>query len=108
VFMKLASFSVCSLSSEQTAMRSFFWSLFNSLGTNLTAICRMLRSQDLISWRLRSTTPEVEDYILDVVNETPGINTQSLSCTWVSLIWLREQQLYPYHLQCVQALSLQV
>jgi hypothetical protein len=56
--------------------------------------------------------PEVEEDILNVVIETPGTSTRRVS-TQVgvahSTLWrvLREQQLYPYHLQRVQALSLQ-
>jgi hypothetical protein len=60
----------------------------------------------------RSTTPEVQKDILDVVNETPGISTRRESMqvgVAHSTVWrvLQEQQLYPYHLQSVQALSLQ-
>jgi hypothetical protein len=57
--------------------------------------------------RPRSTTPEVEDDILDVLNGTPGISRQRISVqvgvthltVWMVLL---EQQL-----QCVQALTLQ-
>jgi hypothetical protein len=61
--------------------------------------------------RPRSTTPEVEEDILDVVNEIPGISTGRVSMqvgVAHSIVWrvLREQQLYPYHLQCVQTLSI--
>jgi hypothetical protein len=52
-------------------------------------------------------TPEVEEDVLDVVNETPGVITQvgvSHSTVW----WvLREQQLYVHNVQDVQALSIQ-
>jgi hypothetical protein len=57
-------------------------------------------------------TPEVEDDILDVVNETPESAHEGYQCKWVSLhatVWrvVREQHLYPYHLQRQQAISLQ-
>jgi hypothetical protein len=38
--------------------------------------------------RPRSIPPEVEEDILDVVNETPGISTRKVSMHWVSLIRL--------------------
>jgi hypothetical protein len=61
--------------------------------------------------RPRSGTTEIEDDILDVVNETPGISTRKVSLqvgVSHSTVWtvLREQ-LYPYYQQRVQALSLQ-
>jgi hypothetical protein len=62
--------------------------------------------------RLRSTVLEVEEDILDVVNETPGINKLSLSVhmgvAHLTVCTVLREQLYPYHLQRVQALSLQV
>jgi hypothetical protein len=62
--------------------------------------------------RPRSMTSEVEVDILDIVNETPGNSTRRASMQMGVAhlsVWrvLREQQLYPYHLQRVQALSLQ-
>jgi hypothetical protein len=62
--------------------------------------------------RSRSTTPEVQEDILDAVNETSAISTRRVSM-WVgvtlSTFWraLPEQQLYPCHMQYVQDLSLQ-
>jgi hypothetical protein len=56
-------------------------------------------------------TPEVEEDILDVANDTPGISMRRISMQ-VGVahltVWrvLQEQQLYPCHLQCIQALSL--
>lgn len=60
--------------------------------------------------RPRTTTPAEEEEILNTVDGNPEISTrqlaQQLSLSY-STIWkvLREQQLYPYHLQCVQALT---
>jgi hypothetical protein len=60
----------------------------------------------------RSTTPEVKEDILDIINETPGISKLivPIQVDVIHLtVWkvLQEQQLYSYHLQCVQTLSLQ-
>ncbi|KAJ4435786.1 hypothetical protein ANN_18405 [Periplaneta americana] len=60
--------------------------------------------------RPRSTTPEVQEEILEAVNMTPSISTRRVALQ-VSVphttVWrlLKEYQLYPYHLQRVQALS---
>ncbi|KAJ4431197.1 hypothetical protein ANN_19794 [Periplaneta americana] len=60
--------------------------------------------------RPRSTTPEVQEEILEAVSMTPSISTRRVALQ-VSVphttIWrlLKEYQLYPYHLQRVQALS---
>ncbi|KAJ4435025.1 hypothetical protein ANN_23598 [Periplaneta americana] len=60
--------------------------------------------------RPRSTTPEVQEEILNAVNMTPPISTRRVALQ-VNIphttIWrlLKEYQLYPYHLQRVQALS---
>ncbi|KAJ4435677.1 hypothetical protein ANN_18293 [Periplaneta americana] len=60
--------------------------------------------------RPRSTTPEVQEEILEAVNITPSISTRRVALQ-VSVphttVWrlLKEYQLYPYHLQRVQALS---
>lgn len=56
------------------------------------------------------STPATEVDILRRVEENPGISTRRLSAQIninASLIWrtLHEQQLYPYHIQRVQALS---
>jgi hypothetical protein len=62
--------------------------------------------------RPRYTTAEVEEEIVDVVNEAPGTSTRTVSVkvgvahSAVCRV-LREQQLYPCHLQRAQALSLQ-
>ncbi|KAJ4446486.1 hypothetical protein ANN_13182 [Periplaneta americana] len=60
--------------------------------------------------RPRSTTPEVQEEILEAVNMTPSINTRRLALQVNvphTTVWrlLKEYQLYPYHLQSVQALS---
>jgi hypothetical protein len=44
VEMNLVLFSLCFLSSEQTAMWCSFWSLLSSLGTDLASMCCMLSS----------------------------------------------------------------
>ncbi|KAJ4440092.1 hypothetical protein ANN_08225 [Periplaneta americana] len=60
--------------------------------------------------RPRSTTPEVQEEILEAVNMTPSISTRRVALQ-VNVphtsVWrlLKEYQLYPYHLQRVQALS---
>ncbi|KAJ4442110.1 hypothetical protein ANN_11976 [Periplaneta americana] len=60
--------------------------------------------------RPRSTTPEVQEEILEAVNMTPSISTRRVALP-VNVphmtVWrlLKEYQLYPYHLKCVQALS---
>ncbi|KAJ4437429.1 hypothetical protein ANN_17573 [Periplaneta americana] len=60
--------------------------------------------------RPRCTTPEVQEEILEAVNMTPSISTRRVALQ-VSVphttVWrlLKEYQLYPYHLQRVQALS---
>ncbi|KAJ4426257.1 hypothetical protein ANN_27069 [Periplaneta americana] len=60
--------------------------------------------------RPRSTTPEVQEEILEAVNMTPSISTRRVALqvnVSHTTIWrlLKEYQLYPYHLQRVQALS---
>ncbi|KAJ4431598.1 hypothetical protein ANN_20197 [Periplaneta americana] len=60
--------------------------------------------------RPRSTTPEVQEEILEAVNMTPSISTRRVALqvnVRHATVWrlLKEYQLYPYHLQCVQALS---
>ncbi|KAJ4449147.1 hypothetical protein ANN_00542 [Periplaneta americana] len=60
--------------------------------------------------RPRSTTPKVQEEILEAVNMTPSISTRRVALQ-ISVphttVWrlLKEYQLYPYHLQRVQALS---
>lgn len=59
--------------------------------------------------RPRSTTPEEEEEILDSVEDTPQISTRQVARQvaiphWIVWKVLREQGLYPYHLQPVQAL----
>ncbi|KAJ4446056.1 hypothetical protein ANN_12742 [Periplaneta americana] len=55
--------------------------------------------------RLRSTTPEVQEEILEAVNMTRRVALQvNVPHTTVWRL-LKEYQLYPYHLQHVQALS---
>jgi hypothetical protein len=56
--------------------------------------------------RTRSTTSEMEEDIVDVVNETPAISARR-SVVHSIVGAFQERQLYPYNLQCVQALSLQ-
>ncbi|KAJ4425962.1 hypothetical protein ANN_27588 [Periplaneta americana] len=58
----------------------------------------------------RSTTPEVQEEILEAVNMTPSISTRRVALQVHvphTTVWrlLKEYQLYPYHLQRVQALS---
>ncbi|KAJ4438675.1 hypothetical protein ANN_14622 [Periplaneta americana] len=60
--------------------------------------------------RPRSTTPEVQEEILETVNMTPSISTRRVALhinVPHTTVWrlLKEYQLYPYHLQRVQALS---
>ncbi|KAJ4430198.1 hypothetical protein ANN_22408 [Periplaneta americana] len=60
--------------------------------------------------RPRSTTPEVQGEILEAVNMTPSISTRRVALQVNvphTTVWrlLKEYQLYPYHLQRVQALS---
>lgn len=60
--------------------------------------------------RPKVARPEEEEAVLNIVEENPGISTRRLGLqTNLShmSVWrlLREQQLYPYHLQRVQALS---
>ncbi|KAJ4441540.1 hypothetical protein ANN_11396 [Periplaneta americana] len=60
--------------------------------------------------RPRSTTPEVQEEILEAVNMTPSISTRRVAVQVNvphTTVWrlLKEYQLYPYHLQRVQALS---
>ncbi|KAJ4451659.1 hypothetical protein ANN_03129 [Periplaneta americana] len=60
--------------------------------------------------RPRSTTPEVQEEILEAVNMTPFISTRRVALQVNvphTTVWrlLKEYQLYPYHLQRVQALS---
>ncbi|KAJ4430146.1 hypothetical protein ANN_22356 [Periplaneta americana] len=60
--------------------------------------------------RPRSTTPEVQEEILESVNMTPSISTQRVALQVNvphTTVWrlLKEYQLYPYHLQRVQALG---
>ncbi|KAJ4430718.1 hypothetical protein ANN_19309 [Periplaneta americana] len=60
--------------------------------------------------RPRSTTPEVQEEILEAVNMTPSISTRRVALQVNvphTTVWrlLKEYQLYPYHLQRVQALS---
>ncbi|KAJ4451919.1 hypothetical protein ANN_03397 [Periplaneta americana] len=60
--------------------------------------------------RPRSTTPEVQEEILEAVNTTPSISTRRVALQVNvphTTVWrlLKEYQLYPYHLQRVQALS---
>ncbi|KAJ4441123.1 hypothetical protein ANN_10973 [Periplaneta americana] len=60
--------------------------------------------------RPRSTTPEVHEEILEAVNMTPSISTRRVALQVNvphTTVWrvLKEYQLYPYHLQRVQALS---
>ncbi|KAJ4445089.1 hypothetical protein ANN_06888 [Periplaneta americana] len=60
--------------------------------------------------RPRSTTPEVREEILEAVNMTPSISTRRVALQVNvphTTVWrlLKEYQLYPYHLQRVQALS---
>ncbi|KAJ4439751.1 hypothetical protein ANN_07879 [Periplaneta americana] len=59
--------------------------------------------------RPRSTTPEVQEEILEAVNMTPSISTRRVALQVNvphTTVWrlLKEYQLYPYHLQRVQAL----
>ncbi|KAJ4433027.1 hypothetical protein ANN_15284 [Periplaneta americana] len=60
--------------------------------------------------RPRSTTPEVQEEILEAVNMTPSISTRRVALQVNvphTTVWrlLKEYQLYPYHLQRVQTLS---
>ncbi|KAJ4432110.1 hypothetical protein ANN_20725 [Periplaneta americana] len=60
--------------------------------------------------RPRSTIPEVQEEILEAVNMTPSISTRRVALQVNvphTTVWrlLKEYQLYPYHLQRVQALS---
>ncbi|KAJ4432488.1 hypothetical protein ANN_21107 [Periplaneta americana] len=60
--------------------------------------------------RPRSTTPEVQEEILEAVNMTPSISTRRVALqvnVSHTTVWrlLKEYQLYSYHLQSVQALS---
>ncbi|KAJ4451322.1 hypothetical protein ANN_02784 [Periplaneta americana] len=60
--------------------------------------------------RPRSTTPEVQEEILEAVNMTPSISTRRVALQVNvphTTVWrlLKAYQLYPYHLQRVQALS---
>ncbi|KAJ4450877.1 hypothetical protein ANN_02309 [Periplaneta americana] len=60
--------------------------------------------------RPRSTTPEVQEEILEAVNMTPSISTRRVALQVNvphTTVWrlLKEYQLYPYNLQRVQALS---
>ncbi|KAJ4450932.1 hypothetical protein ANN_02367 [Periplaneta americana] len=60
--------------------------------------------------RPRSTTPEVQEEILEAVDMTPSISTRRVALQVNvphTTVWrlLKEYQLYPYHLQRVQALS---
>ncbi|KAJ4436202.1 hypothetical protein ANN_18832 [Periplaneta americana] len=60
--------------------------------------------------RPRSTTAEVQEEILEAVNMTPSISTRRVALQVNvphTTVWrlLKEYQLYPYHLQRVQALS---
>ncbi|KAJ4451131.1 hypothetical protein ANN_02571 [Periplaneta americana] len=60
--------------------------------------------------RPRSTTPEVQEEILEAVNMIPSISTRRVALQVNvphTTVWrlLKEYQLYPYHLQRVQALS---
>ncbi|KAJ4429896.1 hypothetical protein ANN_22100 [Periplaneta americana] len=60
--------------------------------------------------RPRSATPEVQEEILEAVNMTPPISTRRVALQVNvphTTVWrlLKEYQLYPYHLQRVQALS---
>ncbi|KAJ4434007.1 hypothetical protein ANN_16326 [Periplaneta americana] len=60
--------------------------------------------------RPRSTTPEVQEEILEAVNMTPSISIRRVALQVNvphTTVWrlLKEYQLYPYHLQRVQALS---
>ncbi|KAJ4440099.1 hypothetical protein ANN_08232 [Periplaneta americana] len=60
--------------------------------------------------RPRSTTPEVQEEILEAVNMTPSLSTRRVALQVNvphTTVWrlLKEYQLYPYHLQRVQALS---
>ncbi|KAJ4449249.1 hypothetical protein ANN_00646 [Periplaneta americana] len=60
--------------------------------------------------RPRSTTPEVQEKILEAVNMTSSISTRRVALQVnvpYTTVWrlLKEYQLYPYHLQRVQALS---
>ncbi|KAJ4432454.1 hypothetical protein ANN_21073 [Periplaneta americana] len=60
--------------------------------------------------RPRSTTPEVQEEILEAVNMTPSISTRRVALQVNvphTTVWrlLKEYQLYPYHLQRVQSLS---
>ncbi|KAJ4447388.1 hypothetical protein ANN_09394 [Periplaneta americana] len=67
-------------------------------------------SPDLGRGRSRSTTPEVQEEILEAVNMTPSISTRRVALQVNvphTTVWrlLKEYQLYPYHLQRVEALS---
>ncbi|KAJ4446527.1 hypothetical protein ANN_13223 [Periplaneta americana] len=60
--------------------------------------------------RPRSTTPKVQEKNLEAVNMTPSISTRMVALQVNvphTTVWrlLKEYQLYPYHLQRVQALS---
>ncbi|KAJ4432089.1 hypothetical protein ANN_20703 [Periplaneta americana] len=55
--------------------------------------------------RPRYTTPEVQEEILEAVNMTPSISTRMVALQVNVWRLLKEYQLYPYHLQRVQALS---
>ncbi|KAJ4434716.1 hypothetical protein ANN_23284 [Periplaneta americana] len=60
--------------------------------------------------RPRSTTPEVQEEILEAVNMTPSISIRRVAFQVNvphTTVWrlLKEYHLYPYHLQRVQALS---
>ncbi|KAJ4425631.1 hypothetical protein ANN_27827 [Periplaneta americana] len=60
--------------------------------------------------RPRSTTPEVQEEIMEAVNMTPSISTRRVALQVNvphTTVWrlLKEYQLYPYHLQRVLALS---
>ncbi|KAJ4435156.1 hypothetical protein ANN_23732 [Periplaneta americana] len=71
---------------------------------------RKFNSPGLGRGRARSTTPEVQEEILEAVNMTPSISTRRVALQVNvphTTVWrlLKEYQLYPYHLQRVQALS---
>lgn len=82
---------------------------FTNLHRRLAETGSFMRTRDIPGRPRTARTPELEEAVLNAIDENPGTSTRiiadALNSTQAT-VWriLHDQQLYPYHIQRVQAL----